>query len=247
LAPRSVPRRALLRYCASFARCGPICTGTGLTVTTSAPGLGSPTHICTRTDFTAPTSAPGLRSPAATSAPGLRSPRPHLHRDWARPGHICTGTGHPKTSSVRRTKVSRRLPSGNFRRSLGGALAMPRSAASKLRRRTTGSKSTEVHHRFPPHRPTWSCRCSARATWSGRHAPARALTIPHAPSRSRTRPHAPACASPRGFLVLLRSCSECPPPYPFVRSFVRSGAFVSAAPFAVSVTSGRGGEAAWPP
>ena len=29
----------------------------------------------------------------ATSAPGLGSPRPHLHPDWAYPGHICTWTG----------------------------------------------------------------------------------------------------------------------------------------------------------
>jgi hypothetical protein len=29
----------------------------------------------------------------ATSAPGLSSPLPHLHRDWARPCHICAGTG----------------------------------------------------------------------------------------------------------------------------------------------------------
>ena len=27
------------------------------------------------------------------SAPGLGSPLPHLHRDWARPSHICTGSG----------------------------------------------------------------------------------------------------------------------------------------------------------
>ena len=33
---------------------------------------------------------------AATSAPGLGSPRPHLHRDWAHRGHICTGTGSPQ-------------------------------------------------------------------------------------------------------------------------------------------------------
>jgi hypothetical protein len=32
-------------------------------------------------------------SPLATSAPGPGSPLPHLHRDWARPCHICTGTG----------------------------------------------------------------------------------------------------------------------------------------------------------
>jgi hypothetical protein len=30
---------------------------------------------------------------AATSAPGLGSPLPHLRRGWARPCHICAGTG----------------------------------------------------------------------------------------------------------------------------------------------------------
>ena len=30
---------------------------------------------------------------APTSAPGLGSPLPLLHRDWAHPCHICTGTG----------------------------------------------------------------------------------------------------------------------------------------------------------
>ena len=32
-------------------------------------------------------------SPAAASAPALGSPLPHLHRDWAHPCHVCTGTG----------------------------------------------------------------------------------------------------------------------------------------------------------
>ena len=50
-------------------------------------------HICTGTGLTAATSAPGLVSPAATSAPGLVSPRPHLHRDWARPCRVCHVTG----------------------------------------------------------------------------------------------------------------------------------------------------------
>jgi hypothetical protein len=46
-----------------------------------------------------PTSAPGLGTPS-TSAPGLGSPRPHLHRDWAHPAHICTGAGlTPPTSA----------------------------------------------------------------------------------------------------------------------------------------------------
>ena len=30
--------------------------------------------------------------PVLTSAPGLGSPLPQLHRDWAHPCHICTGT-----------------------------------------------------------------------------------------------------------------------------------------------------------
>ncbi len=30
---------------------------------------------------------------SVASTPGLGSPLPHLHRDWARPCHICTGTG----------------------------------------------------------------------------------------------------------------------------------------------------------
>ncbi len=57
-----------------------ICARTGLTPSTSAPGLGSPrphlhrdwahpVHICAGTGLT-----------AATSAPGLGSPLPHLHR-----------------------------------------------------------------------------------------------------------------------------------------------------------------------
>ena len=38
------------------------------------------------------TSAPGHQV-RPHPAPGLGSPRPHLHRGWARPGHICTETG----------------------------------------------------------------------------------------------------------------------------------------------------------
>ena len=38
----------------------------------------------------------------ATSAPGLGSPPPHLHRDWAHPRHICTGTA-PKRTSPRKS------------------------------------------------------------------------------------------------------------------------------------------------
>jgi hypothetical protein len=34
---------------------------------------------------------------------GLGSPLPHLHRDWARPRHICTGTGLGPASLAPRT------------------------------------------------------------------------------------------------------------------------------------------------
>ena len=40
-------------------------------------------HICIKT---------GTRLTPAASAAGLGSPLPHLHRDWAHPSHICTGT-----------------------------------------------------------------------------------------------------------------------------------------------------------
>ena len=43
---------------------------------------------------------PGLGPPLPTSAPGLGSPLPHLHRDWARPCHICTGTGLASATSA---------------------------------------------------------------------------------------------------------------------------------------------------
>jgi hypothetical protein len=38
--------------------------------------------------------------PTATSAPGLGSPLPHLHEHWARPCHICTGTGLTAATSA---------------------------------------------------------------------------------------------------------------------------------------------------
>ena len=46
---------------------------------------------------------PPLSRAATTSAPGLRArPRPHLHRDWARASHSCTGgPGTPLAASAR--------------------------------------------------------------------------------------------------------------------------------------------------
>ena len=49
-----------------------------------------PGHVGTGTRLSATTWAPGLGSPGLQSAPGLDSPLPHRHRAV---GHICTGTG----------------------------------------------------------------------------------------------------------------------------------------------------------
>jgi hypothetical protein len=58
-------------------------------------------HICTGTGPTPPTSAPGLRLAAATSAPGPGSPLPHLHRHrGSHPCHICTGAGLTAATSA---------------------------------------------------------------------------------------------------------------------------------------------------
>jgi hypothetical protein len=76
-----------------------ICTGTGLTPATSAPGLGSPLphlhrdwahpgHICTAT-WLIPAIFTGTGLAPATSALGLGSFLPHLHQDWAHSCHIC--------------------------------------------------------------------------------------------------------------------------------------------------------------
>ncbi len=63
------------------------------TAATSAPGLGPPCHVCTP--------LPRLHT-AATSAPRLGPPLPHLRRDWARPFHICAGTGPAHSTSAPR-------------------------------------------------------------------------------------------------------------------------------------------------
>jgi hypothetical protein len=97
---------------------------TPLAAPTSAPGLGSPlphllrdwahpSHIYSGTWLAPATSAPGLGSPlphllrVGLGSPlphllrdGLGSPLPHLLRDWARPCHICSGTGLAPATSM---------------------------------------------------------------------------------------------------------------------------------------------------
>ncbi len=46
-----------------------------------------------------------LRCSLATSGPGLGSPLPHLHRDWACPSHVCTGTRLTRASCAGPTAV----------------------------------------------------------------------------------------------------------------------------------------------
>ena len=86
-----------------------VCTGTGLTPASSAPGLGSPLpplrrgwahrcHICTGTGLTpAHMFCAGAGLTAATSAPGRSPPLQHLHGDWARRRHICIGAHRCRT------------------------------------------------------------------------------------------------------------------------------------------------------
>ena len=46
-----------------------------------------------RADFGAQGMEPRRAARAHVGVRELGRPLPHLHRDWARPGHICTGTG----------------------------------------------------------------------------------------------------------------------------------------------------------
>jgi hypothetical protein len=90
-----------------------VCTGTGHTLFTSAPGLRSPVcDICTGTGHT-----------RATSAPGLRSPVCHIYRlgspvclictaTEAHPCHICTALRSDTTGDSRARLVVRLWRSG---------------------------------------------------------------------------------------------------------------------------------------
>ena len=98
---RMYTSRASARY-AQKARSAPTGRARERTGARSASGL--------RTTGTASRAGAQRRCPRTTSAPGLGSPLPHLHRDWARPCHICTGTGTsaqgPDTLGPHRTAQS---------------------------------------------------------------------------------------------------------------------------------------------
>jgi hypothetical protein len=58
-----------------------------------------------------------------TSTPGVGSPLPHLHRDWAHPCHICTGTerspAHICTETEPTPAAGERVRAHNWKRALG--------------------------------------------------------------------------------------------------------------------------------
>jgi hypothetical protein len=121
--------------------------------------VGSPlTHICTGTGAHPPTSVPGLGLTPPTSAPGLGSPRPHRHRDWVHPAHICAGTALLGPAGFVRRALSARprfpgpdrvlgvLPPGHFRPphalgAVGSVFAAGPDRAAPLRR------ALASHHR----------------------------------------------------------------------------------------------------
>ena len=67
-----------------------------------------PSSTCDNAAMTSPQAS----IPPLSSARREGSPRPHLHRDWAQPSHICTGTGltpaHPRATG--RTGTSPTAP-----------------------------------------------------------------------------------------------------------------------------------------
>jgi hypothetical protein len=84
-------------------------------------------------------------SPLPTSAPELGSPRPHLHRDWAHPCHICTGTDWQDflTASFLLTRKNTFLDRSAMRSGAGGWTALHASRrrdAFVARRRTQATR-----------------------------------------------------------------------------------------------------------
>ena len=64
-------------------------------------------------------------------------PRPHLHRDWAHPAHICTGTGLAPTAHVRtharaRARTSTRADLSSLRASAEGLRAAQHTQVEEL-------------------------------------------------------------------------------------------------------------------
>jgi hypothetical protein len=111
---KALPR---VRLHAAPAPSGHICTGTGLTLATSAPGLGSPRphlhrdwahpgHICTGTGLT-----------PATSSPGLGFSLPHLRRDLRVAAlHPATSAPDLTTPRLARTRAASAQGPGHIRR-----------------------------------------------------------------------------------------------------------------------------------
>jgi hypothetical protein len=129
--------------------------GSGLTPTTSAPGLGSPCHICNRTGLTPATFAPG------------RGSLPHLHRDLTRPRRSA-GDAVVEGGRTAYPLCGIRYPTANER-----LLAL----TAHCTRRTDSSRTTEtlpqltcVVTRAPP----GAARCAVLVLWCNISTPCRA-------------------------------------------------------------------------
>ena len=117
-----------------------LCTGTGPTPRTSAPGLcARPSRICSGTRATPFTAAPGLGLAPRTSAPGLRPP-----------------LSHPLNSG----RQFLRIAAAESLRVL--------AAQSCVRRRASSACAASRGRSFASGRSRWrtSCRCSAYASAS---------------------------------------------------------------------------------
>ena len=154
--------RASARY-AQKARSAPTGRARERTGAQSASGL--------RTTGTASRAGAQRRCPRTASAPGPGSPLPHLHRNWARPCHICTGTGtfapgvdtlgpHCTAQSPKSFLLVRLLARAASRRRSGCNRAHVAAERSMLQQSTCCSRAEHVATPRFARGPIRMCRCS---------------------------------------------------------------------------------------
>ncbi len=119
-----------------------------------------------------PPTTDARRGARPTSAPGLVAPLPHLRRDWAHPGRICTGTGLTLATSAP-----------------GSTGLTPATSAWRL-----GSPRPHLHRDWDVlrHRIRWSVACSdsiRRLPHLRLQPPAFARTHTHTHARTHARTH----------------------------------------------------------
>ena len=113
-----------------------------------------------------------------TSAPGLGSSLPHLHRDWARPSHICTRTGLTPATYI---CTGTRLTPATSAPGLGSPLPHPprdwpsqpmrnpaRHSVGRVHTLTGAPQYTPPPNREPTAAHARPSRSSLAAGWRGR-------------------------------------------------------------------------------